>query len=63
MRSDENRASNRRAQADVESFTGGGIIDMMNTRLQNRLTETEILKIFSDTVEVRRSSVAIADQR
>lgn len=25
---------------------------MMNTRLQNRLTETEILKIFSDTVEV-----------
>lgn len=24
---------------------------MMNTRLQNRLTESEILKIFSDTVE------------
>lgn len=32
---------------------GGGIIDMMNTRLQNRLTESEILKVFSDTVEVR----------
>lgn len=27
---------------------------MMNTRLQNRLTEGEILKIFSDVVEVRR---------
>lgn len=26
---------------------------MMNTRLQNRMTESEILKIFSDTVEVR----------
>jgi hypothetical protein len=26
---------------------------MMNTRLQNRLTESEILKIFSDVVEVR----------
>jgi hypothetical protein len=25
---------------------------MMNTRLENRLTESEILKIFSDTVEV-----------
>ena len=35
-----------------ESYAGGGIIDMMNTRLQNRLTESEILKIFSDTVEV-----------
>ncbi|ORY57112.1 hypothetical protein BCR35DRAFT_296112 [Leucosporidium creatinivorum] len=35
----------------MEWCAGGGIIDMMNTRLQNRLTETEILKIFSDTVE------------
>ena len=26
---------------------------MMNTRLQNRMTESEILKIFSDVVEVR----------
>lgn len=32
---------------------------MMNTRLQNRLTESEILKVFSDTVEVR--SFARAD--
>ncbi|KAM0752909.1 hypothetical protein T439DRAFT_346657 [Meredithblackwellia eburnea MCA 4105] len=35
----------------MEWCAGGGIIDMMNTRLQNRLTESEILKIFSDTVE------------
>lgn len=35
---------------------GGGIIDMMNTRLQNRLTEGEILKVFSDVVEVRAGS-------
>lgn len=30
---------------------GGGIIDLLNSRLQNRLTESEILKIFSDTVD------------
>lgn len=30
---------------------GGGIIDLLNSRLQNRLTESEILKIFSDTCE------------
>ncbi|BGP30672.1 Ark- serine/threonine protein kinase [Rhodotorula toruloides] len=35
----------------MEWCPGGGIIDMMNTRLQNRLTEGEILKIFSDVVE------------
>ena len=35
----------------MEYCSGGGIIDMMNTRLQNRLTEQEILKIFSDVVE------------
>ncbi|KAH8920733.1 kinase-like protein [Atractiella rhizophila] len=35
----------------MEFCAGGGIIDMLNTRLQNRLTEFEILKIFSDTVE------------
>ncbi|GAA98654.1 uncharacterized protein L969DRAFT_24528 [Mixia osmundae IAM 14324] len=35
----------------MEYCAGGGIIDMMNTRLQNRLTEGEILKMFSDTVE------------
>lgn len=31
---------------------------MMNTRLQNRLTETEILKIFSDTVEVGQAHLS-----
>ena len=36
------------------AVAGGGIIDMMNTRLQNRMTESEILKIFSDVVEVCR---------
>ncbi len=40
----------------MEWCPGGGIIDMMNTRLQNRMTEQEVLKIFSDTVEVRSSS-------
>ncbi|KAL8808390.1 MAG: hypothetical protein Q9200_004304 [Gallowayella weberi] len=33
----------------MEYCNGGGLIDFMNTRLQNRLTESEILKIFSDT--------------
>lgn len=33
----------------MEHCNGGGLIDFMNTRLQNRLTEPEILKIFSDT--------------
>ncbi|KAL8932708.1 MAG: hypothetical protein Q9211_006161, partial [Gyalolechia sp. 1 TL-2023] len=33
----------------MEYCNGGGLIDFMNTRLQNRLTEPEILKIFSDT--------------
>ena len=32
----------------MEYCNGGGLIDFMNTRLQNRLTEPEILKIFSD---------------
>lgn len=31
---------------------GGGVIDLMNRRLQQRLTEPEILKIFSDVCEV-----------
>ena len=35
----------------MEYCSGGGLIDFMNTRLQNRLTEPEILKIFSDTVQ------------
>lgn len=35
----------------MEFCSGGGLIDFMNTRLQNRLTEPEILKIFSDVAE------------
>ena len=35
----------------MEYCEGGGLIDFMNTRLQNRLTEPEILKIFSDVAE------------
>ena len=32
----------------MEYCSGGGLIDFMNTRLQNRLTEPEILQIFAD---------------
>ncbi|KAL9579433.1 MAG: hypothetical protein Q9212_005110 [Teloschistes hypoglaucus] len=32
----------------MEYCNGGGLIDFMNTRLQNRLTEPEVLQIFSD---------------
>ncbi|KAJ5309779.1 general substrate transporter [Penicillium atrosanguineum] len=35
----------------MEFCGGGGLIDFMNTRLQNRLTEPEIIKIFSDVAE------------
>lgn len=35
----------------MEYCSGGGLIDFMNTRLQHRLTEPEILKIFSDVCE------------
>lgn len=35
----------------MEFCNGGGLIDFMNTRLQNRLTEPEIAKIFSDVAE------------
>ncbi|KAL2438893.1 Serine/threonine-protein kinase ppk30 [Exophiala dermatitidis] len=35
----------------MEYCEGGGLIDFMNTRLQNRLTEPEILKIFTDVAE------------
>lgn len=35
----------------MEYCAGGGLIDFMNTRLQNRLTEPEILEIFSDVAE------------
>ncbi|KAG9245200.1 serine/threonine protein kinase-like protein [Calycina marina] len=35
----------------MEFCNGGGLIDFMNTRLQNRLTEPEILIVFSDVAE------------
>ncbi|PYH87443.1 hypothetical protein BO71DRAFT_436713 [Aspergillus ellipticus CBS 707.79] len=35
----------------MEFCSGSGLIDFMNTRLQNRLTEPEIIKIFSDVAE------------
>ncbi|KAK6429165.1 Ark- serine/threonine protein kinase [Oleoguttula sp. CCFEE 5521] len=35
----------------MEYCSGGGLIDFMNTRLQHRLTEPEILKIFADVAE------------
>ncbi|KAF7731215.1 hypothetical protein EC973_000630 [Apophysomyces ossiformis] len=35
----------------MEYCPGGGVIDLMNRRLQQRLTEPEILKIFSDVCE------------
>lgn len=35
----------------MEFCQGGGLIDFMNTRLHNRLTEPEILKIFTDVAE------------
>ncbi|KAH8169708.1 protein kinase domain-containing protein [Sarocladium implicatum] len=35
----------------MENCDGGGLIDFMNTRLQHRLTEPEILAIFTDIAE------------
>ncbi|GAA5811264.1 hypothetical protein MFLAVUS_004697 [Mucor flavus] len=35
----------------MEYCPGGGVIDLMNRRLQQRLTEPEILQIFSDVAE------------
>lgn len=35
----------------MENCNGGGLIDFMNTRLQHRLTEPEILQIFTDVAE------------
>jgi len=35
----------------MEYCAGGGLIDFMNTRLQHRLTEPEIMKIFGDCAE------------
>ena len=43
---------------------GGGIIDLLNKRLRDRLQEIEILNIFTDVCEVSRSqgdSLASAD--
>jgi AP2-associated kinase len=34
-----------------QSNEGGGLIDFMNTRLKDRLTESEILKIFGDVAQ------------
>ena len=43
----------RRRQMHVTSHrtAGGGIIDMMNRRLRERLTEAEIMQIFVDVCE------------
>lgn len=41
-------------KADV----GGGIIDLLNKRLRDRLKEIEILNIFTDVCEVRQSLIA-----
>ncbi|CEJ90184.1 Putative Serine/threonine-protein kinase ppk30 [[Torrubiella] hemipterigena] len=35
----------------MEFCNGGGLIDFMNTRLQHRLTEPEIIQIFTDIAE------------
>ena len=35
----------------MEYCNGGGLIDLMNTRLQHRLTEPEITQIFTDVAE------------
>lgn len=35
----------------MEYCSGGGLIDFMNTRLQHRLTEPEIINIFADIAE------------
>ena len=35
----------------MEYCSGGGLIDFMNTRLQNRLTEPEVIHIFADVAE------------
>jgi AP2-associated kinase len=42
-----------RASQNVQPLiaVGGGLIDFMNTRLQDRLTESEILKIFGDVAQ------------
>lgn len=39
------------ADLSFQQIPGGGIIDMMNRRLRERLTEAEILQIFVDVLE------------
>lgn len=41
----------------MEFCPGGGIIDMMNRRLRERLTEAEILTIFVDVCEVSMPTI------
>lgn len=36
----------------MEYCSGGGIIDLLNKRLRDRLKEIEILNIFTDVCEV-----------
>jgi hypothetical protein len=45
--------------------SGGGIIDLLNKRLRDRLKEIEILNIFTDVCEVRftRPDSSTADDR
>jgi AP2-associated kinase len=45
----------RRRCKDAHSLaeSGGGIIDLLNKRLRDRLKEIEILNIFADVCEVR----------
>lgn len=43
----------------MELCSGGGIIDMMNRRLRERLTEAEILQIFVDVCEVSPNFVNV----
>lgn len=38
----------------MEFCSGGGIIDLLNKRLRDRLKEIEILNIFTDVCEVSR---------
>jgi AP2-associated kinase len=38
----------------MEFCQGGGIIDMMNRRLRERLAEADIMQIFVDVCEVRK---------
>lgn len=40
------------AQDDSADKPGGGIIDLLNKRLRDRLKEAEILNIFTDVCEV-----------